>query len=173
MRAAEIIRTAIICVAFPALLLSCAQNPDVTRLHGKLSRLRVLLEHPTTPMEELRRNAQATRLDFESHKQSFSGQAQVACDEALFSAEILASFNGMRGNDPPGRHCAELSKAGAYGSETECRKEMDAYKEPLNYSGETLAAIHQLDRAVLHLALQRLERATQERVRNAETLTAQ
>ena len=50
---------------------------------------------------------------------------------------------------------------------------MDAYKEPSNYSGETLTAINELDRAVLHLALLRLERATQERMRNAETLTAQ
>src|SRR5947208_17186859 len=106
---AKIIGKVIMCVAFPTFLISCAQNPDVTRLHGKLSRLRVLLEHPTTPMEELRRNAQAARLDFQSHKQSFSGQAQEACDKALFSTEILASFNGMRGSDPPGRHCAELS----------------------------------------------------------------
>jgi hypothetical protein len=36
----------------PVLLLSCAPNPDVERLHGKLLRLRGLMEHATT-MEEL------------------------------------------------------------------------------------------------------------------------
>src|SRR5437764_1422814 len=76
--------------------------------------------HHIRHFPKLGRNAQAARVDFRSHKQSFSGQAQEACDKALFSTEILASFNGMRGSDPPGRHCAELSKAGAYDSESAC-----------------------------------------------------
>ena len=167
------VSNAFVCIALLAILPACAPNPDVARVHNKLLRLSVLLEQPTTNTEELRRSAQATRLDFESHKQSFSGQAKQACDDALFSAEILASFNGMRGRDAPARHCAELSRAGAYGSESECQKEMGAFKDPSSYSGETLATVHQLDRSVLHLAILRLEGAARQRMRNAEGLTAQ
>jgi len=167
------VTNALVCVVLPALLLSCAPNPDVARVHNKLLRLSVLLAHPASNTEELRRSAQATRLDFESHKRSFSGQAATACDEALFSAEIVASFNTMRGRDAPARHCAELSRSGAYDSEAECRKEMGAYKDHSNYSGETLATVYELDRSVLHLAILRLQRAAQQRMRTAEGLTAE
>jgi hypothetical protein len=172
MRTADVTRNALIW-ALPAILLSCAPAPDVARVHNRLLRLSVLLEHPDINTEELRRSAQATRLDFESHKQNFSGRAQSACDDALFSAEIVASFNGMRGSDAPARHCAELSRAGAYDSESECRKEMGAFKDASSFSGETLATVRQLDRSVLHLAVLRLERAAQQRMRNAVALTAQ
>ena len=164
---------ALIWAAFPAALLSCAPNPDVARVHEKLQRLSALLEHPTTSMEQLRHSAQGARLDFEAHKPSFSGRAQQACDDALLSAEILASFDVMRGRDPPARHCAELWKAGAYGSESECRKEMGAYKAPSNYSGEKLATVNQLNKQVLHLGFLRLQHAAQERMRNAEAVTAE
>ena len=174
MKAADVTRKALVWVALPALLqLSCAPNPDVARVHDKLHRLRVLLEHRPTMPENLRRSAQATRLDFEAHRQDFSQRAQAACDDALLSAEILASFDSMRGRDPPVRHCAELSKAGAYDSELECQKEMGAYKDSSTSDGGTRAAVDQLNRAVLHLALVRLERAAQQRMRNAESLTAQ
>src|SRR6185503_5832070 len=167
------ISRALIWAALPAVLLSCAPNPDIARVHEKLLRLGALLEHPTTSKEQLRRTAQATRLDFEAHRQSFSGRAQTACDDALLSAEILASFDVMRGRDPPARHCAELTKAGAYASESECRKEMDSYKDPSKYSGDTRQTVYQLDRSVLHLALLKLEHAAQQRMRNAQALTAQ
>jgi hypothetical protein len=103
----------------------------------------------------------------------FQGGHNKPVRGALLSAEILASFDVMRGRDPPARHCAELWKAGAYGSESECRKEMGAYKAPSNYSGETLATVTQLHKQVLHLGFLRLKQAAQHRMRNAEALTAE